>query len=155
MDECAGILIYRDINDDIEFLVAHPGGPFNVNNNALGIPKGHIEDGEDAFSAAMREFEEETGLVLPQKDINQFIDLGRRKQNNKKNTHIYAIKWNDLDISNCVSNMFEVEYPRKSGNFINAPENDAFFWKTKYYLSTCCINGQFQFINDCYELIIK
>lgn len=153
MEECAGILVYRKVNNIIEFLVAHPGGPFHVNTTALGIPKGHIENDETPFECAIREFEEETGLKLPSHNPNDFIDLGRRKQNKKKNTHIYAFNWDDLDITKCSSNYFDFEYPVKSGNFINIPENDAFYWKDDNYLSTNCINGQYQFINDCYNML--
>src|SRR6185295_5109442 len=60
----AGLLMYRKRAGKVEFLLVHPGGPFWRNKDAGGwtIPKGEIEQGEDALEAAKREFQEEVGL---------------------------------------------------------------------------------------------
>ncbi len=60
----AGLLMYRLRQGVVEVLLAHPGGPFwrNEDDGAWTIPKGEIAPGEDAHAAALREFEEETGI---------------------------------------------------------------------------------------------
>ena len=60
----AGLLLFRRVGPDIEFFLAHPGGPFwrNKEEGAWTIPKGVVEQGESPLAAAIREFEEETGV---------------------------------------------------------------------------------------------
>ena len=54
----AGILLYRSANGGIEVLLAHPGGPVWASRDAgaWSIPKGEIEQGEDPWAVALREF---------------------------------------------------------------------------------------------------
>src|ERR1019366_7598336 len=49
----------------IDVLLVHPGGPFwrNRDLGAWSIPKGELDDGEDAEAAARREFKEEPGTA--------------------------------------------------------------------------------------------
>src|SRR5688572_21307390 len=56
----AGILLYRRNRGQLEVLLGHPGGPFWKNRDlgAWTIPKGEIDEGEDAYAAARREFTE-------------------------------------------------------------------------------------------------
>ena len=63
----AGVLVYRQTGPRPEFLLGHPGGPLWARKDlgAWMVPKGLIEAGEDPAAAAVREFEEETGLSLP------------------------------------------------------------------------------------------
>ena len=70
----AGILLYRLRDNEIEVLLAHPGGPFwsGKDLGAWTIPKGLSEENEDPLQAAKREFREETGFEVD----GQFIDLG-------------------------------------------------------------------------------
>ena len=64
----SGILLYRKKGNDIEVYIVHAGGPYNENNRyAWGIPKGQIERGESAIDTAIREFEEEMGIGIPNK----------------------------------------------------------------------------------------
>lgn len=61
----AGLLLYRNRDQQLEVLLVHPGGPFWAMKD-LGswtIPKGEIAPGEDPFAAACREFEEELGFA--------------------------------------------------------------------------------------------
>ena len=61
----AGLLMFRRKNDEIEVLLAHPGGPFFVrkDDGVWTIPKGEAAPGEDLLTRAQIEFEEETGLL--------------------------------------------------------------------------------------------
>ena len=57
----AGLLMFRRKNDEIEVLLAHPGGPFFVrkDDGVWTIPKGEAAPGEDLLTRAQIEFEEE------------------------------------------------------------------------------------------------
>ena len=54
----AGLLVYRRVNDTLEVLLVHPGGPFwaNRDRGAWSIPKGEFSRQEDPLTAARREF---------------------------------------------------------------------------------------------------
>ena len=74
----AGLLMYRGRNEhraSPEVLLAHPGGPFwkNKDDGAWMIPKGEVEEGEQLLAAAIREFNEETGLTA----VEPFLAVGR------------------------------------------------------------------------------
>ena len=96
----------------LEVLLAHPGGPFwrNKDEGAWTIPKGEFHD-EDPLEAAKREFKEETGFAAPD---GQYIPLTPIKQKNGKIVHAWAIE-GDFDPAKLKSNVFEMEWPPKSG----------------------------------------
>lgn len=132
----AGILVYRmDKKGTIQVLLGKNGGPRYENRNVgtWNIPKGHVEQGEDILSAAVREFSEETSLVLP--DLNSanllYLDTAYTS-NRRKCVHIYAIKHDYNPDGNHVeikSNMCKTEWPPHSGNTIEVPELcDAYYF---------------------------
>lgn len=58
----AGMVCYRkNNNDEIEMLFMKPSDP-NWGGNEFQIPKGKLDPGEDAYTAAVREATEEVGL---------------------------------------------------------------------------------------------
>jgi len=61
----AGLLLYRR-RGELEVFLVHPGGPFwsKKDAGAWSVPKGEINEGEDPFEAAKREFTEETGFPI-------------------------------------------------------------------------------------------
>jgi len=64
-------------------------------NSSYGFPKGHLEDGEDDFTAAKREVKEETGLI-PKKFIDEFSEevhyvFGKDKDTTVKKTVTYFL----------------------------------------------------------------
>ena len=63
-DISAGLLVYRN-PDNVEVLLAHPGGPYWARKDAGAwtIPKGLVEPGDELLATALREFTEETGFV--------------------------------------------------------------------------------------------
>ena len=75
MIESAGTLLYRRNGDDVQVLIAHPGGPIwsRRDAGAWSLPKGAPNDGEELFATARREFQEETGHRPPD---GHAIDLG-------------------------------------------------------------------------------
>lgn len=128
----AGIIPYRFINGEIEFFVGHPGGPYWKSNPYYAFLKGGIEDNEDSLMAAKREFEEESGIKLP--DDITLISLGSVKQNSKKTVFAYGVNF-DIDAEKCYSNECQVEHPSKSGILITIPEIDKYAWFTIKELS--------------------
>lgn len=126
MSTSAGIIPYRVKDGHIEFFVGHPGGPYWKNNSYYAFLKGGLEEGENSLQAAIREFEEESGIPLP---IIPFISLGAVKQNSKKTVYAYGVEY-DIDPEKCFSNECEVEHPSNSGIKIKIPEIDKYAWMT-------------------------
>lgn len=122
--QSAGILMYRLRNDRLEILLVHPGGPFWAKKDlgAWSIPKGEFEN-EDAANAAKREFREETGVSIE----GDMMPLTPQKQKGGKVVHAWAVE-GDLDPNNIRSNMFELEWPPKSGKTRLFPEIDKAEW---------------------------
>jgi predicted NUDIX family NTP pyrophosphohydrolase len=121
----AGILMYRQTAPRLEVLLVHPGGPFwrNKDNGAWSIPKGEIAEGEDAAVAARREFQEETGCDLS----GPLEPVGDIRQRGGKRVTAFAVE-GDLDVDTIKSNMFEIEWPPKSGKVQAFPEIDRAAW---------------------------
>jgi predicted NUDIX family NTP pyrophosphohydrolase len=121
----AGILLYRRPGPEPEFLLVHPGGPFwaKKDDGAWSIPKGLYDEGEDALAAAKREFEEETGSV----PAGTFIELGAFRLPSSKVLRIWAVE-GDFDLATFKSNVFEMEWPPKSGRRQEFPEADRAGW---------------------------
>jgi predicted NUDIX family NTP pyrophosphohydrolase len=117
----AGLLMYHMREGELEFLLAHPGGPFWKDRDvgAWTIPKGEIQPGEDPLAAAQREFEEEIGLE-PKGD---FIELKPVTQKGGKIVHAWAFE-GDCDSASIRSNTFQMEWPPHSGKFLDCPEVD-------------------------------
>jgi predicted NUDIX family NTP pyrophosphohydrolase len=104
-----------------EVLLVHPGGPFwkNKDDGAWMIAKGEVEQGEDLLAAAIREFNEETGLT----PVEPFLALGQVKHKSGKILHAWAFQ-GDCDPNQIRSNTFELEWPPKSGRRQEFPEID-------------------------------
>src|SRR5262249_6604075 len=115
----AGILAFRR-KPRLEFLLAHAGGPYwrNKDDGAWSIPKGNVESG-NLLSCAKREFNEETGLVA----AGPFIVLAPLRQKSGKTVHAFAFEA-DFDLDTFSSNMFEMEWPPRSGKNQSFPEID-------------------------------
>lgn len=116
----AGLLAYRRRNG-VEVLLAHPGGPFwaKKDDGAWTIPKGVAEPGADLFATARREFAEETNLTA----AGDFIALSPVKQKSGKVVHAWAFEA-DFDLAAFASNVFEIEWPPRSGRRRQFPEID-------------------------------
>jgi predicted NUDIX family NTP pyrophosphohydrolase len=121
----AGVLLYRRAAGGVEVLLVHPGGPFwrNKDRGWWQIPKGLIEAGEAPIVAARREAEEELGVRLE----GTPEPLGRIKQAGGKLVDAFALE-QDIDPAAIVSNLFEVEWPPRSGTMRMFPEVDRAAW---------------------------
>lgn len=120
--ESAGILMYRMRNDKPEVFLAHPGGPFfrKKDDGWWTIPKGLPEKGEDLIRAALREFEEETGIKLK----GSALSLGTIKQKGGKTVHCWAMEGDIPQDFKLSCNTFEIEWPPRSGKKQKFPEID-------------------------------
>jgi predicted NUDIX family NTP pyrophosphohydrolase len=116
----AGILAFRR-RETLEVLLGHPGGPFWAKKDAgvWTIPKGLVGPGEEFLAAARREFTEETGLAV----VGKMMVLSPVNQKSGKTVHAFAAEV-DLDLTRFASNMFEIEWPPRSGRRQRFPEID-------------------------------
>jgi predicted NUDIX family NTP pyrophosphohydrolase len=110
--QSAGLLVYRRTRGPTEVLLAHPGGPFWVKKDegAWSIPKGEINGDEDLQVAAKREFLEETNLAVE----GPLVNLGSVRLKSGKVLHAWATEA-DPDLTPFASNLFEMEWPPRSG----------------------------------------
>lgn len=120
----AGVLLYRR-RGVLEVLLVHPGGPYWANKDlaSWSIPKGEIDETEDALAAATREFQEETGCHLG----GPFRALTPVRQAGGKTVHAWACE-GDCDAAAVRSNSFALEWPPKSGRIQHFPEVDRASW---------------------------
>ena len=117
----AGLVVWRRGPGGPEILLAHPGGPYWRGKDlaAWSIPKGLVEDGEELLAAARREFAEELGLAV----AGPFAPLSPCKLPGGKLVHAWLVEA-DLDLSALKSNLFELEWPPRSGRTQSFPEID-------------------------------
>jgi predicted NUDIX family NTP pyrophosphohydrolase len=120
----AGLLMFRRRKNKLEVLLAHPGGPFHVHKDdgAWTIPKGEAAPGEDLLTRAKIEFEEEVGL-RPE-NVQPWIELGWIQQKGGKIVHAWAFEGDLPESFECRSNLFELEWPPRSGKYQKFPEVD-------------------------------
>ena len=123
--QSAGILLYRKTEGNLEAFLVHPGGPFfkNKDNGSWSVPKGEFLDDEDPLEAAKREFEEETGQTIS----GEFIQLKPIIQKGGKKVHVWAVE-GDINHLTIKSNLFEIEWPPRSGKKQSFPEVDRAAW---------------------------
>jgi predicted NUDIX family NTP pyrophosphohydrolase len=125
----AGILLHRSRDGRREVLLVHPGGPYwaKRDEGAWTIPKGEVEDGDDPFDAARREFREETGTSIDDYPKSAFVELVPLKLKSGKLVRAWAAE-GDLDAATIESNLFAMEWPPGSGREMQFPEVDRGAW---------------------------
>lgn len=146
--QAAGILLYRRGRAGLEVLLAHPGGPLWARKDAGAwtIPKGQFTDSELPLDAAKREFEEEMGSA----PTGAFEPLGSIRQPSGKVIHVWAAQ-SDFDVSTVRSNLFELEWPPKSGQVAEFPEIDRAGWFSLDEARVKIIKGQVAFLDRLVE----
>lgn len=147
----AGIVLFRIVDDELQVLIAHMGGPFWAHKDARAwsIPKGQIEPVETPEEAARREFEEELGSAPP---TGPMIALGGFAQPRK---HITAFALEgDLDPDAIVSNEFEMEWPRGSGQIRSYPELDRAVWAGMGLARSKLVKGQVAIVEALYAALL-
>jgi predicted NUDIX family NTP pyrophosphohydrolase len=148
MKTSAGILLFRNADKKISFFLVHPGGPFwkNKDLGAWSIPKGEFNVEEDALQAAIREFEEETGIRCE----GNFLALTPLKQKSGKLIYAWALE-KDIDPRKIKSNSFEMEWPPRSGLKKTFPEIDRGEWFNAAEAKLKINNSQAQLIDELME----
>jgi predicted NUDIX family NTP pyrophosphohydrolase len=147
----AGLIMYRVRGGKIEVLLVHPGGPFWAKKDAGAwfIPKGEANPGEDLFSAAKREFAEETGL----KAEGKFLELGSVKHKSGKVVTAWAFE-GDCEPGSLKSNTFTIEWPPKSGKQKEFPEVDRAAFYTLEMAREKMHLAEFEFLTRLGELLV-
>ncbi len=136
--------MYRRAGPSVEVLLVHPGGPFWAKKDlgAWSIPKGEYSAGEEPLAVAVREFEEETGARVR----GEFLPLGELIQPGRKVVTAWAVE-GDFDVSALKSNLFEMEWPPKSGRKTSFPEVDRAQWFSVADARRKILPGQSPFID--------
>jgi predicted NUDIX family NTP pyrophosphohydrolase len=147
--QSAGILLYRITDKQLQVFLVHPGGPFfrNKDEGAWSIPKGEYVDGEEPLVAAQREFEEETGQIIS----GNFVKLQPVKQKSGKIVQAWAVE-GDINHDTIKSNLFEIEWPPKSGKKVSFPEIDRAAWFTIEIAKQKIIPGQMALVEELEKL---
>ena len=168
----AGILVYRPVEDGIEVLAVHPGGPFWAKKDAgaWSIPKGELEQAEgeeEAYEAARREFAEEMGRPAPD---GAPLDLGEIRQKGGKVVRAFALELGgglpDEDgrggdrrdeeaqaILSVTSNLVELEWPRGTGRRLIFPEVDRAEWMSPDVARVKLVPAQVALVDRLLELL--
>ena len=142
-EQSAGILAYRHTDGVLEVLLVHPGGPLWAKKDAgaWSVPKGLLAPREDPLEAARREFTEETGFAID----GEFLPLGWLRQPSGKIVHVWAVAV-DVDVARLRSNLFELEWPPRSGNRQQFPEVDRAGWFPLLTAREKILKGQREFL---------
>jgi len=137
----AGILLFRRRNSRTEVFLVHPGGPYWAQKDigAWSVPKGLVTPGEDHLACARREFKEETGFDIY--GTGNERDLGIFPQPSGKRLHVWAVE-GDCNPTDLTSNLFDMEWPPKSGTKQQFPEIDRGGWFDKEEAVTKITKGQ-------------
>jgi len=148
----AGLVMYRVRNNQLEVLLVHLGGPFwaKKDEGAWFIPKGEVGPAEDEFTAAKREFQEETGI----EPYGAFIALGSVKHKGGKIVRAWAFE-GDCDPTSISSNTFTIEWPPRSGNKQAFPEIDRAQFVSVEQARAKIYAGEFNFIDRLEKICIE
>ena len=152
MSRSAGLLLYRRPSGNrVELLIVHMGGPFWKNKDARGwsIPKGELEEGDDALAVALREFEEELGTQAPGVEL---VDLGEVRQAGGKRVVVFAGE-SDFDADDIRSNTFTIEWPPRSGRQQEFPEVDRAAWVSADEARVKLVKAQVEFVDRLLALL--
>jgi len=151
MKQSAGILLYRKKNEQLEFFLVHPGGPFFMKKQEgwWTIPKGEIFAGEAPLDTAIREFKEETGHEVSA----GFIELQPIVQKAGKKVFCWATDSIAVEPENVISNTFEIEWPPRSGRMQVFPEIDKAGWFNYDKAAKLINDKQLSFLDELISLL--
>jgi predicted NUDIX family NTP pyrophosphohydrolase len=139
----AGLLMFRRRPAGAEVLLAHPGGPYWIRRDegAWTLPKGEFPPDEEPLAGAIREFREETGF----QPAPPYFPLGEARQKSGKRIIAWAFE-GDADPAQLRCNLFEMEWPPRSGRIEKFPEVDRAAWFPLEQARVKLIEGQLPFL---------
>lgn len=97
------------VTEDNMLLACHSTGKAFKDGN-YDLPKGHIDKGETAKEAAVRELREETGIKAKESDLK---DLGEFPYNRVKNLHLFWYDIGKLDTKDLKCTSYFTMYGKK------------------------------------------
>lgn len=151
----AGILLCRrPAAGGLEFLLAHPGGPYwaRRDEGAWSIPKGEVEAGEQPRECALRELAEELGPA-PRLDPGRLLELGTVRQRSGKVVAAWAAEA-DFDPAALRSASFAMEWPPRSGREAAFPEVDRVEWMGPELAREKILPAQAPFLDRALDLLL-
>lgn len=149
----AGLLLYRRRGSGVEVFLVHPGGPYwaSKDEGVWSVPKGLVDAGEDELACARREFKEETGFDLPGSGNEH--PLGTFQLPSGKRLHVWAVE-GDCDPAALESNLFEMEWPPRSGRTARFPEVDRGGWFDRVGALLKISKGQRPVLEKLYSVLV-
>lgn len=127
------------------------GGPFWAKRDgaAWSIPKGEVQEGEVDLAAALREFSEEMGHPAP---TAEWILLGEFVQPSGKVVVVFTGEA-DFEVDRVNSNLFDLEWPPRSGRIEQFPEIDDARWFPLEVSREKVVKGQVAMLDALVALI--
>jgi len=144
--------MYRSNEGGLEVFLVHPGGPYWAKKDlgSWSIPKGEPEPDEEPLQAAIREFEEETGI----KPSGAFVELSPVHQKAGKTVLAWAFE-GDADPETIRSNSFRIEWPPNSGTWKEFPEVDRAEWFSLAEARARINPGQLDLLRQLDRLLVR
>jgi 8-oxo-dGTP pyrophosphatase MutT (NUDIX family) len=115
----------------------------NQRGNSWSLPKGHIEQGEDAKTAAIREIEEETGIIRLnfQKELGSYVRYkigldGRDDTKELKHINMFLFTTDEARLSPKDPNHPQARWihPDDVEKLLTHPKDKAFFKSIRQYI---------------------
>ena len=127
------------------------GGPFWAKRDgaAWSIPKGEVQEGEVDLAAALREFFEEMGHPAPEAE---WTLLGEFVQPSGKVVVVFTGEA-DFAVDRVTSNLFDLEWPPRSGRIEQFPEIDDARWFPLEVSREKVVKGQVAMLDALVTLI--
>jgi predicted NUDIX family NTP pyrophosphohydrolase len=134
-------------------LLAHPGGPYwaKKDEGAWTVPKGELDEGEEAIACALRELGEELGPAA-RAPREALIELGSVRQRGGKVVQAWAGEA-DFDPAALQSSSFSMEWPPRSGRRQEFPEVDRVRWFSPEEARRRILPAQADFVDRLLERI--
>ena len=144
-ERSAGILLSRAHGTEV--WIGHMGGPYwaRKQERAWSIPKGLVDPGEELLAVAHREFAEEIGVPAPAVPYER---LGEYRYPSGKLLTVFHGDGSGFDPAEVRSNLFELEWPPRSGRRESFPEIDRAEWVTVARARSLLVAGQVPMLDD-------
>tara|TARA_B100000900_G_scaffold397080_1_gene397026 strand:+ start:826 stop:1905 length:1080 start_codon:yes stop_codon:yes gene_type:complete len=120
--QSAGLLMYKNTPKGLEVFIGKLGGrKWKKRSRNWSIPKGLVDSGETPIMAAIREFEEETGIKFNGKksDLVYIGVVSITDPQYPKDVKVWAFEGDGKFKG---SNKFKEEWPEGSGKYVISPE---------------------------------